>query len=235
MRRIGLLAGCLGIVTLLAVGRWGPPVVAQTATPAALVGASGVTQAPIADGIVSALPPGGGIASLTQYRFVPGGTATIGPDAPSLLVIAVESGELSVETRGVATVQRAPAGNASPRTEAVAAGGAVRLGPGDSLVGLSPAGSVLRNDGTADAVVLSVGVRAAATAALPAPAASPIASNGLALALAVVIPPPCPVGTHLGSTSPAATPGGGGGGGGGGGVAMALAAAPSCVSGEATP
>jgi hypothetical protein len=233
MRRFAAFAGCLLVVALLLAGRPGMPADAQSATPAASLASSGVTQAPVAGGFVSALPPGGGVANLIQYRFAAGGTMTLGTDAPPLLVIAVESGQLSVASPAPATIQRAPKANAPARTEPLAAGGSARLGPGDSLVSLSAAGTTLKNDGPEDAAILSIAVRPT-MGANPAPATAPVAGNGLALALAVVIPPSCPAGSRIGSTSPAATPGGGGGGGGEGGVAMAVAAAPGCVSANAT-
>lgn len=203
----------------------------DAATPAAAT----VTFQPVAGGDVEPAAQQAGV-EFAWARFAPGASYVIPEADASLLLVAVESGALSVTSAAPLVVNRAVAGTpeAGAASGAIPAGQEVTLAAGDSFVRSPGSTQTLRNDGPTEAVALTASLgatslhREAQRAGAPEPA-------GLVVAVAVVAVPQCPVGYVPAEIAPAATPGGGGGGGGAGGVAVAIAAAPECVGGAATP
>jgi hypothetical protein len=198
---------------------------------------AGVTFEPVAG---SASPPliaaKAGIR-LDWARFAPDASYTAPADNPSLLVVAVESGSLTVRSSTPLVINRAVIDGAGEAmtTEQVAAETETTLGPGDSFVRPPNSAQEFHNSGEEPAVALTASVSTEFAAGNASGAGTPVAAQpgGLVVALAVVSVPQCPAGYIPAEIAPVATPGGGGGGGGAGGVAVAIAAAPECVGSRA--
>lgn len=225
MRHLGLA------VLLLAVPSSGTQAQEAGGTPAP----PAVTFEAVTDGGTPALVAAQAGLRLARAHFTPGARYAVPPDDASLLLVAVESGSLTVWSSAPLVINRATARTAAGAgtQEHIAAETEITLGVGDSFVRPPTSAQDLRNDGGEPAIALTASVAPGALESAGTPAApdSPQASGGLVVALAVVVVPPCPTGYLPAEMQPVATPGGGGGGGGAGGVAVAIAAAPECVGG----
>jgi hypothetical protein len=127
----------------------------------------GATMEPLAVTRIDALPAEPADVALVRITLDPGAgfpIKPIEPNDPSLVVVRVESGELTL--RYAAAVEML----ATPR---VAAWDTIVITGPDSIIGLPTWGSELRNDGAApvELLVLSVVPTGAAGVAPPAPAA----------------------------------------------------------------
>ena len=192
----------------------------------------------VADGMTPAVVAAQAGLQLDRAHFPPGARYAVPPEDPSLLLVAVESGSLTIRSSAPLVINRAAAGTAAQAQEPIAAGTAIALGPGDAFVRPPNSTQVLENTGGEPAVTLTASVAPGGAEGSTSTAATPEAQavgGGLVIALAVVVVPACPAGYLPAVIQPVATPGGGGGGGGAGGVAVAIAAAPECVgAGAAT-
>jgi len=185
MRRFPVLfsAAVLVLVGLALAGSLLVGTAAQDATPAA-DGSSpeGVTFEPLALAPALALPNPGDLV-LVRIGLEPGAALPSDPADPSFGMVLVEAGELTVRIDGPVVITRAGSFGAAGATaeaggafaapeEAVAAGEAATLRPGD--VGLFPpnAGGELRNDGAAPAALLAFLVAPAGGEAGAAPPAA---------------------------------------------------------------
>jgi hypothetical protein len=231
MRRPVLLA--LPLALILGLSLVIAPPAGTLAQDAATPAAASVTFQPVTGSDVAPATRQAGV-DLAWARFAPGASYVIPEEDASLLLVAVESGTLSVTSSAPVVVNRAPAGTpaAGETSGTVSAGDEVTLAAGDSFVRSPGSTQTLRNDGMTEAVALTASIGAPSLQRAGAPE-----SAGLVVAVAVVAVPQCPAGYIPAEIEPAATPGGGGGGGGAGGVAVAIAAAPECVGGAtaATP
>ena len=151
MRRIGILTALCALF-LTAVGlrlpAWG---FAQEATP--------VTQ-PSVEALAFAsageLPPSPGAIGLLRLTFPVGAVLPLEPGDPSLALVYIETGTLSVRIEALVTVSRAPkAGTADPTQEEIPAGTEFAAGPGDSFVSPAVIAGEARNDGPEPVVVLA--------------------------------------------------------------------------------
>jgi hypothetical protein len=119
----------------------------------------------------SSLPQPAGIA-LQRLRIDPGGRIVVPADDPKLVLFYVESGTLTVRSTVAAVVTRgaALATPGAQKQEAISAETEFTMSAGDSS--LSPAGSggELRNEGSAE-VILLAGLIA------PLPAGTPVAAG----------------------------------------------------------
>jgi hypothetical protein len=230
-RRLLAVAFAAALAVLL-VAAWSPVSRAEPAQPATPA-APGVAFEPVGGGVVPPLVAAEAGVRLERARFAPGAAYAVPSADPSLLLVAVEEGALTVRSSAPLVVDRAApsVGAGGAAREFVAAGAEVVLGVGDAFV--RPPGSAqdLRNGGGGPAVALTASVDPGAARG-GGGAATPGAGRGgagLVVALAVVVVPECPDGYDPAEVTTEATPGGGGGGNGGGGVAVAIAAAPECA------
>jgi len=168
MRRFSVLLPVLAVVLAgLVFGRGGPTTLAQEGTPPAGEESAleGVSFEPLAVTTGVALPNPGDLV-LVRIGLEPGAVLPSQPDDPSLAVVLVEAGELTVELDAPVTVTRAgsfapalataEAGGAfvAPE-ETVAAGEAVTLRAGDVAFLPPSVGGEVRNDGAERAVGLA--------------------------------------------------------------------------------
>jgi hypothetical protein len=234
MRRVGSFALVLGIAfaVLLATSP-SPGTRAQEAdgTPAP----SGVTFEPVAESVAPELVTAQAEVRLERARFEPGATYTVPTDDTSLLMVAVESGDLAVRSATPLVINRAADNSATGEAtrEQIAAEREVTLQTGDAFVRQPGSEQHLRNNGELPAVALMASISSGMGAGEAGDTAGAGRDGGLVVALSVVVVPHCPEGYIPAEVEPMATPGGGGGGGGAGGVAVAIAAAPECVGGSA--
>ena len=230
MRHLGVLALIVGIVLatlLLAVPSSGIHAQEASGTPVPAVRFEAVI-----DGMTPAVVAAQAGLRLDRVHFAPGARYAVPPEDPSLLLVAVESGNLTVRSSAPLVINRAAAGTAAGAQEPIVAGTVMALGPGDAFVRPPNSAQDLENTGGELAVALTASVAPGGAPGISSTAATPGAQpvgGGLVMALAVVVVPACPAGYLPAGILPVATPGGGGGGGGAGGVAVAIAAAPECV------
>jgi quercetin dioxygenase-like cupin family protein len=158
MRRIGFpLATAMIVVLLLGMAAIVPRsgTLAQEASPPAddQGGLPGLTFEPLAGALVEALPPGPVLFSMSRVTVDPGAMLPIPADDPSVGLIRVESGVLTVRIEAPAQVIRA--NDATMAGEEVAAGEAFTLAEGDSTLLPANAAGEIRNDTTTPVVVLA--------------------------------------------------------------------------------
>ena len=186
MRRVSAFIALVAVVLAGSVvaGRGGSLVLAQAGTPpAGEVGApTGVRFEPLGFGTAAKLPTAPASVVLARVHFEPGGSFPLGQD-PSLVLLYVEAGTLTLRADAPLQVVRAaaraalatPGAAAAPLIpEEVAAGTEATLGAGDSTVPPLGAPGAVRNAGPAPAVALVAvvepfGDEAAPVATVPAP------------------------------------------------------------------
>ena len=150
---------------LLVAGRLAAPVTAQEATPAAAEDAA-VSLEALAFAPIEELPTSPALVGLVRVTYPPGAVLPLEEGDPSLAVVYVESGELTVRLEAPATVYRAGEAGAEGSPEEVEAGVEFTVGPGDSFVSPAVIPGEARNAGTETVVVLAAVVE-------PAEATSP--------------------------------------------------------------
>lgn len=236
MRRLGVLGMVLsGFLLASVLANPSPPTRAQEAdgaTPAA----PEVVFERVADGVTPPLVAEQAGIDLQVARFAPEAAYTVPKDDETLLLVAVETGSLTVSSTTPLVVNRAAnvttAG--AQAHELIAAGVAFTLATGDSFVRPPESEQELRNLTGEPASAFMASIERGSLASLQTAAPERDRSvSGVVVAVAVVVAPECPEGFDPVEVHPAATPGGGGGAGGAGGVAMAIAAAPECAGGGA--
>jgi hypothetical protein len=171
---------------------------------------------------------------LQMANFPPGASYMVTATDEDLLLVAVESGILTVVSDAPLVINRAStAATAGAQAhELMDANTEVRLGAGDSFVRAPDSEQTLSNmtDEPAAAFTASVATGGGMDAR-PMMQEAQRGGKGIVVAVAVIVVPECPEGFDPVEIHPAATPGGGGGAGGAGGVAFAIAAAPECAGG----
>jgi quercetin dioxygenase-like cupin family protein len=153
---------------------------AQAATPAADMLPPGVSAQPLAFGSVPSLPSPADLV-LVRFTLQPGAVLPSDPTDPSLGLLYVESGTLTVQlaaplqiTRAATVAMFATPNAAIPGPELVAAGATATLRPGDSAVGPPHVGGNVRNTGRSPAVLLLASIAPSEMGTLAAtPAAEP--------------------------------------------------------------
>jgi quercetin dioxygenase-like cupin family protein len=152
VRRFVLLLSVIVVVLVGSFVAWGSGARAQTPVatpgPGEFEAAPGLIGRELASGLVEA--PSTDLVSFGILRFTgaPGSVFAGGEDDPSIGLLLVESGELSVRIEGAVTVTRATG------PEEVAAGTEFTLGPGESFVWPANVPGEVRNDGQEPAVTL---------------------------------------------------------------------------------
>jgi len=167
MRRLSLLIPLLAavFVGLVAVGRGGPSTLARQGTPAAEDFApEGVSFLPLAFGEADQLPATPADFILARAVFEPGAGFPIEADDPSVTLVSVESGALTLQVDVPITVTRAATlaafatpevdESAVPPPEEMAADTAFTMAAGDSAYFPANIAGEVRNDGQEPAVVL---------------------------------------------------------------------------------
>jgi quercetin dioxygenase-like cupin family protein len=161
--------GAAGLI--LAAGR---SIAAQTATPQAGTGVelpAGVTRQNLAVGSAAPLLPGPSTIELVRFIFAPGAVVALPEASPSLALVYVESGTLSVRIDAPVTLTRAAANGSSEEPEAIPAGTPFTAEAGDFFVGPPHVAVEARNDGSEPlALLMAVLEPAPATAAPATPA-----------------------------------------------------------------
>ena len=165
MPRPSVLAALLAVLLVGAVvgARWSGALAQQGTPPAEEFAPEGVTFEPLAFGVAEELPAAPAGLGLFRVTFDPGAGIPIDADDPSVGLLYVESGALTVRVeaplavlRGAAVATAMAGGfEEEPSLEEVAAGTEVTLEAGDStLIPANVAGEI-RNDGDAPAVALA--------------------------------------------------------------------------------
>lgn len=198
--------------------------------------AADVTFEPVAEGVAPPLVADQAGVDLQMASFPPGASYTAPATDEDLLLVAVESGMLTVVSDAPLVINRASttATAGAQAHELIAAGAEIRLGAGDSFVRPPKSEQTISNmtDEPAAAFTASVATDGGMDAR-PLMQEAEREGKGIVVAVAVIVVPECPEGFDPVEIHPAATPGGGGGAGGAGGVAFAIAAAPECAGGGA--
>ena len=173
MRRLTVLVSVLAVVLLggFAVGRLSVATTAQEGTPPAdeFVAPEGVAFAPLGFGIAEELPTAPAEFGLFRITFEPGASLPAEEDYPSVALIYVESGALTIQIEAPFQVVRAATieafatpgaveEGAVPGPEEVPAGTEVTLEAGDSVVFPPNVPGEIRNDGDEPAVGLSASI-----------------------------------------------------------------------------
>jgi quercetin dioxygenase-like cupin family protein len=159
MRRASAVALLIPLVfTLLASQGMNPSTSAQDATPPSdqQAGApEGVTFVTLASGTIDVLSPGTANIAFGRVRVAPGATVPFDPTDPSVDLVYIGSGTLTLRVDAPMSVARAAqAGTPVPmEPEDIAAGTEFTMGEGDSALFPPNASGELRNDGEEDAVV----------------------------------------------------------------------------------
>ena len=233
MRHLGtivLLCGLMLVVTLLPGGA--PRAQAQDEGKG--IPAGEVTFEPVAEGIAPPLVADQAGVDLQLAHFPSHSSHTFAATDEDLLLVAVESGMLTVVSDAPLVINRASttATAGAQAHELMDADTEIRLGPGDSFVRPPESEQMLSNttDEPATAFTASVATGGGIDAR-PMMQEAQRGGKGIVVAVAVIVVPECPEGFDPVEIHPAATPGGGGGAGGAGGVAFAIAAAPECAGG----
>ena len=160
-RSIPLLAVAIVLVGLILIGRQPGGTFAQQATPGAPMFPPGVTAQPLAVGPGLPLPSPADLV-LVRLTIAPGASLPNDPTDPSLALVYVESGTLTLHITTPLTITRAAAmatlatpEAAFPAPEQVAANATATLNAGDSIVAPPNAGGDVRNEGNAPVVLLA--------------------------------------------------------------------------------
>jgi len=149
-------------------------IAAQPATPQAGMGVAlpaGVTQQNLAIGLAAPLLPAGAIIELARFTFAPGAVVGLPEASPSLALVYVESGILTVRIDAPMTLTRATS-DSSGKLETIPAGTAFTAVQSDFFVGPPHVAVEARNDGREPLVLLMAILEPApemAVAATPAP------------------------------------------------------------------
>jgi hypothetical protein len=106
---------------------------------------AGVTQQNLAVGSAAPLLPAGAIIELARFTFAPGAVVVLPEASPSLALVYVESGILSVRIEAPVTLTRA-AGGSPGEPETIPAGTAFTADQGDFFVGPPHVAVEARND-----------------------------------------------------------------------------------------
>ena len=174
MRRIPVLLSILAIVLLglFAMGHSTNVTRAQQATPSAGDDESapppGVTFEFLGVGSVDALPPAPADLGLYRLTLASGAAFPVDASDPSLALVYVESGTLTVAVDVPLSILRgASVAGGEFAQDAIAAGAEATVGAGDSFIGPAYAGGELRNDGTEPAVFLLAGIEPQIAEATP--------------------------------------------------------------------
>lgn len=169
MRRVPVLVSVLAVVLLggFAVGRLSVATAAQEGTPPAEEFApEGVAFEPLGFGTAEELPTAPADLVLLRVTFDPEAGFPIEEDDPTVALVYVESGALTIQVEAPLQVTRAATIEAFatpgaveeggiPEPEEVEAGTEVTLEAGDSVVIPPNVGGEVRNDGEEPAVVLA--------------------------------------------------------------------------------
>jgi len=154
MRRFVLRLSVIVVVLCGSFVAWGSGASAQapvaTPGPGEFELAPGLIGRELANYLVEAPPTEQVSFGVLRFTGAPGSVFTGGEDDPSIGLLLVESGELTVRIEGAVTVTRATG------PEDVAAGTAFTLGPGESFVWPANVHGEVRNDGQEPAVNLVV-------------------------------------------------------------------------------
>jgi hypothetical protein len=167
------LAAIPVLALLLAAGPAGYSGAARQSTPAAgEATAAALPEGVVAEALVTThladLPPAPAELRLIRLRLAPGATVPTDPANPSLKVVYVERGELSVRVDAPVTVYRGP--ELATQLARIEAGLGSRLDAGQGFVFPPFTAGELRNAGTGRVLVLTTVLELAeATAATPAP------------------------------------------------------------------
>jgi quercetin dioxygenase-like cupin family protein len=129
---------------------------------------AGVTQQNLAVGSATPLLPEGAIIELARFTFAPGAVVVLPEASPSLALVYVESGVLSVRINAPLTLTRAAAGGTPEEPEAIPAGTAFTADAGDFFVGPPHVVVEARNDESEPLVLLMAVLEPAPAAAAPA-------------------------------------------------------------------
>lgn len=155
------------LIGLVVSGHLSPSATAQNATPeTAQVSLQALTFAPVGE-----LPRGPAIVGIVRVTFPVGAVLPLEAGDPSLAVVYVESGSLTVRLDAPATILRAPEeGATDARQEESPAKTDFTLAPGDSFVSPAIIAGEARNAGTEPVIVLAAVVE-------PEPAVAPTAAT----------------------------------------------------------
>lgn len=235
MRQLGVVGLLCGLVLVAAMLVGGSPLArAQDEDDGKGTPASEVTFEPVAEGVAPPLVADQAGVDLQMATFPPHANYVVPKTDEDLLLVAIESGTLTVVSDAPLVINRASttASAGAQAHELIAADTEIRLGAGDSFVRPPESEQTISNmtDEPAAAFTASVATDGAGDAQ-PLMQEAQRDGKGIVVAVAVIVVPECPEGFDPVEVHPAATPGGGGGAGGAGGVAFAIAAAPECAGG----
>ena len=158
MRRGSVVALLITLVIAIVASQgMSPGTQAQDATPPSEQQAGapeGVTFSTLASGTIEILSPGTANLVLGRVRFAPGATLPFDPTDPSVDLVFIGSGTLTLRVDAPMSVARgAQAGTPVPKEPGdIAAGTEFTMSEGDSALFPPNASGELRNDGDVDAV-----------------------------------------------------------------------------------
>ena len=177
-RSLPLVFVAIALVGSILIARQPGGTFAQEATPSAPMFPPGVTAQPLAVGPGLPLPSTADLV-LVRLTIAPGTTLPNDPNDPSLALVYVESGTLTLHfttpltiTRAAAMATLATPEAAFPAPEQVAAGATAKLAVGDSVIAPPNAGGDVRNEGNVPVVLLAAIV---APSGMGTPEATPAA------------------------------------------------------------
>jgi quercetin dioxygenase-like cupin family protein len=159
MRRGSVVALLITLVLgLFASQGMNPSTSAQDATPPSEQQAGapeGVSFVTLASGTIDILSPGTANVAFGRVRVAPGATVPFDPTDPSVDLVFIGTGTVSLRVEAPMSVARgAQAGTpAAMEPEDIAAGTEFTMSEGDSALFPPNAAGELRNDGTEDAVI----------------------------------------------------------------------------------
>ena len=165
--RILIVAFGMAVFVLIS----GRSITAQPATPQAEMGVAlpaGVTQQTLAVGSAASLLPAGAIIELVRFTFAPGAVVVLPEASPSLALVSVESGVLSVRIDAPVKLTRAAAGGSSGELETIPVDTPFTADQGDYFVGPPHVAVEARNDGSEPLVLLMAVLEPAAEMAAAA-------------------------------------------------------------------
>ena len=170
MSRLRLLIVAFGAACLVFLA--GRSIAAQIATPQAGMGVelpAGVTRQNLAVGSAAPSLSTGATIELVRFTFAPGAVVALPEASPSLALVYVEAGVLSVRIDAPVTLTRA-AGDSTG--ESIPAGTAFTADQGDYFVGPPHVAVEARNDGVDPLVLLMAVLEPTPGTAAPATPAS---------------------------------------------------------------
>lgn len=173
MSRLRLLVVAFGAACLVFAA--GHSLAAQPSTPQAGVGVAlpaGTTRQDLAAGSAAPLLSAGAMIELVRFTFAPGAVVALPEESPSLALVYVESGVLSVRVGAPVTLTRGAAGGSLGEPEPVPAGTAFMADADDFFVSPPQVAVEARNDGSDKLVLLMAVLEPAPAIAAPATPAS---------------------------------------------------------------